>query len=91
MLKKEDIVKGFEYKEGNSKAVLLIHGFTGSPTEIHPLAEHLFNNGYDVYGPCLKGHGTTLEDMEKTNHSDWLQSVEPVLKQMLNIMTKHIL
>jgi len=58
-----------------SIAILLIHGFTGSPAEMRLLGEYLFQKGYTVYAPLLKGHGTTPEEMAKTSKDDWFHSV----------------
>lgn len=55
---------------------LLIHGFTGCPAEMRLLGEKLKDNGYTVRGVKLKGHGTSIEDMEKSTWSEWLTSAE---------------
>lgn len=65
-------LKGNENKTG----ILLIHGFTGSPAELQPLGEYLNEHGYTVFAPLLAGHGTSIEDMEKTRWNDWWISVE---------------
>ena len=71
------IVKNAEpfYFSGNSTGCLLIHGFTGAPTEMQPLGEFLANQGYTVLGPRLAGHGTQIEDMNRMNWGDWSNSV----------------
>ncbi|WP_353893847.1 alpha/beta fold hydrolase [Proteinivorax hydrogeniformans] len=79
----EKIEKGFKYINGNTKAVLVIHGFTGSPTEVHPLARFLADQGFDVFGPCLPGHGTTVEDMIQYTDKDWIDAVDKVLADMI--------
>ena len=57
--------------EGGSAGVLVLHGFTGSPASMRPLAEHLADAGFTVELPRLPGHGTTLEDMMTTSWSHW--------------------
>lgn len=52
---------------GSSKGVLLIHGFTGSPSEMVLLGEYLYKQGYTVLGVRLAGHGTNVEEMAITN------------------------
>jgi carboxylesterase len=71
------IVKNSEpfYFPGNSTGCLLIHGFTGAPTEMRPLGEYLADKGYSVLGPRLAGHGTQVEDMNRVNWIDWSNSV----------------
>lgn len=63
------------FLEGNREGCLLIHGFTGSAAHMYPLGRYLNDKGFTVYGVLLKGHGTTLDDMEKASHKDWINSV----------------
>jgi len=71
------IVKNAEpfYFPGNSTGCLLIHGFTGAPTEMRPLVEYLADKGFSVLGPRLAGHGTQIEDMNRVTWKDWSHSV----------------
>ncbi|WP_044737018.1 carboxylesterase [Geobacillus kaustophilus] len=62
--------------ENGPVGVLLVHGFTGTPHSMHPLAEAYAKAGYTVCLPRLKGHGTHYEDMERTTFDDWIASVE---------------
>lgn len=59
---------------GGSKGVLLIHGFTGSPSEMILLGNYLYRQGYTVLGIRLAGHGTTVEEMANTNWHEWYHS-----------------
>lgn len=68
-----EFAKEFNFK-GNSTGVLLIHGFTGTPSEVRHLGEYLRDKGYTVKGILLKGHGTTPEDMRKCSYRDWISS-----------------
>ncbi|MBP2650881.1 MAG: Carboxylesterase [Firmicutes bacterium] len=72
------IVSGAEpfFLPGEDKGVLLVHGFTGSPSEMLLLGEHLNQLGYTVLGPRLCGHGTNVEDMARTNWLHWYGAVE---------------
>ena len=71
------LVKNTEpfYYPGNDTGCLLIHGFTGAPTEMHPLGEYLAGFGYSVLGIRLAGHGTKIEDMNRMHWQDWSASV----------------
>lgn len=60
---------------GNRVGVLLIHGYTGSPSEMRPMGEFLHKQGYTVKGILLKGHGETAEAMTLSNWRDWWESV----------------
>lgn len=66
----------------NGAAVLLLHGFTGSPWEVRPLGEVLAANGYHVYAPRLPGHGTQPEAMAWVTHRDWEQAAEDALMSL---------
>ena len=56
---------------GGPHGVLVLHGFTGSPASMRPLAERLAAEGYRVELPLLPGHGTSVEDMKTTTWADW--------------------
>ena len=47
---------------GDGRGVLCLHGITGTPFEIRPLAEALGRRGCTVEAPMLAGHGGTLRD-----------------------------
>lgn len=53
--------------------VLLLHGFTGHPGELHYAAERFTHAGYHVSVPRLPGHGTSGADFEQTGAADWLR------------------
>ena len=57
--------------ENGPLGVLVLHGFTGNPASMRPLAELIAAAGYSVELPRLPGHGTTVEDMKTTTWSDW--------------------
>jgi len=62
--------------EGGSNGVLVLHGFTGNPQSMRPLAEALADAGYTVDLPLLPGHGTSLEDLVPTRWEDWSGAAE---------------
>ncbi len=61
---------------GGSHGVLVLHGFTGNPQSMRPLAEVLATVGYTVDLPLLPGHGTAIEDMVPTRWEDWSGAAE---------------
>ena len=66
--------RDFHFKhENNPKAVLLLHGLTGSPTELIYLGKALYKAGYDVHCPVLPGHSGKLQDVKKTHWRDWYE------------------
>lgn len=56
------------------KAVLLIHGMTGAPAEMRPLARRLRRRGLTVAVPLLAGHGLDEAALLRTGWRDWLAS-----------------
>ncbi len=69
---------------GNQVAVLLIHGFSGSPVSIRPWAEGLHAKGYTVYVPRLPGHGTNWSEMNETSWQDWYREIEKNFETIRN-------
>ena len=61
---------------GGSHGVLVLHGFTGNPQSMRPLAEAVAAAGFTVDLPLLPGHGTAVEDMVPTRWEDWSAAAE---------------
>ena len=64
------------HEDNQKSAVLLLHGLTGTPFELKKYAQFLFNQGYDVYAPCLPGHGDRVSEIYTVTYQDWLCFVE---------------
>ena len=64
---------------GGPHGVLVLHGFTGSPVSMRPLAEAFAAAQFTVELPRLPGHGTAVEDMVETGWDDWLTEAERAL------------
>jgi carboxylesterase len=62
--------------DGQRIGVLLSHGFTGSPASMTPWGKHLAAEGFTVSVPRLPGHGTTVQEMNKTGWEDWYGEIE---------------
>jgi carboxylesterase len=60
----------------------LIHGFTGSPVSLRPLAELLAQAGFTVELPRLPGHGTSWREMLPTRYDDWRAHVVSTVKDL---------
>jgi carboxylesterase len=58
---------------GVAVGVLLIHGFTSTPTEMRLLGAFLAEHGYAVSAPLLPGHGTEPADLNRQRWQDWVQ------------------
>lgn len=72
------VIPGSEafHLEGGNVAVLMIHGFTGSPLSVKPWAEALHQSGVSVRVPRLPGHGRTWQEMNETTWQEWFAEVE---------------
>jgi carboxylesterase len=67
-------------------AVLLIHGFTGSPPEMRPIGDYLHARGLSVYAPLLPGHGTDPSDL---NRRRWQEFAECVATSYVELAAGH--
>ena len=65
--------------DGESRGVLLVHGFSGSPFELHLVAERLHQQGLHVALPLLAGHHQNLRALGESRWPDWLASAEQAL------------
>ncbi|HST28144.1 MAG TPA: alpha/beta fold hydrolase [Rudaea sp.] len=70
------MIKNVEFHmPGGRNGVLLIHGLTGTPTEMRFIGKGLNRNGFTVYGMQLAGHCGDEADLLATGRSDWYRSV----------------
>src|SRR6185369_16571931 len=69
---------GFESKKG-STGILLLHGLSGTPSEVEPLGNYLAERGISTLAPWLKGHGTSPRDLAATSWQDWAESAREAL------------
>lgn len=60
---------------GEKKAVLLLHGFTGSTVDVRKLGVYLNERGFTCHAPLYKGHGVTPNELIKTGPKEWWQDV----------------
>ena len=56
------------------EAVLLLHGLTGVPNELHVLGGAIAADGYPVHIPLLPGRGTVPRDMDRLSWEDWMEA-----------------
>jgi len=65
------------------RAVLLLHGFTGSPYEVHLLGKYLHEkHGLHCAAPLLAGHHASLAALSRTRWHDWLSSADAALHKL---------
>jgi carboxylesterase len=73
--------QAFRLAGGRRGGVLLVHGFTGTPHEMEPLAEPLAGAGFDVLGVRLPGHGDASPD-ERNEAATWQAAVSAGLDEL---------
>ncbi len=67
---------------GGPTGVLVLHGYTGSPQSVRPLATALASSGCSVELPLLPGHGTSVEDLLPTRWTDWSSAAEASYREL---------
>jgi carboxylesterase len=67
---------------GDRRGVLVLHGFTGTPATVRPLADAFVDAGWTVSAPRLPGHGTSVDDMEATGWADWSSTADDAYRQL---------
>ncbi|WP_042352510.1 alpha/beta hydrolase [Bacillus massiliigorillae] len=61
---------------------LCIHGFTGAPFEVEPLAEYFrFHTNWEIVVPTLPGHGEN-GDLSSIQYMEWIACAEDALQQL---------
>ncbi|WP_448096726.1 alpha/beta hydrolase [Luteibacter yeojuensis] len=68
--------------EGGRDGVLLIHGLTGTPTEMRMVGKGLNRAGFTVVGVRLAGHCGSEDDLLATTWEDWYASVEAAADEL---------
>lgn len=68
--------------EGSEDALLLIHGFTGSPSHMRYVGDKVHAAGFTVRGIRLPGHGTSVEDMAQSSGPQWLDACQEAYLEM---------
>ena len=64
----------FLWRQGED-AVLLVHGFPGTPAEMRPAGEALVRHGWTAQGLLLPGFGAEIESLERHELRDWVGAV----------------
>jgi carboxylesterase len=60
-------------EEANGSAALCLHGLTGTPYEVRPVAEALVARGVRARGPWMAGHEEGAEVLAKTSWQAWVE------------------
>ena len=63
------------FARGGAVGCLLLHGLSGNPADLRPLADELARRGYTVDVPLLPGHGPTAEGTGTAGWHAWRRAV----------------
>jgi carboxylesterase len=75
-------VSPFDLPGRGAAAALCLHGLTGTPYEVRPLAEALSESGIRAVGPALPGHNQTPAQLARTSHGEWLEAAREHLHSL---------
>lgn len=70
-----ELDNGFRLEGANGKAVILIHGLTGTPHEMRFIANYLNREGFTVLCPRLANHGKPIHILQRTKWQECYQTV----------------
>jgi carboxylesterase len=68
--------------EAGPRAVLLLHGFTGSSADVRMLGRFLEKKGYTSLAPQYRGHGTAPEELITSNPDEWWEDVQEAYRHL---------
>jgi len=72
---------GFFEKRGDT-AVLLVHGLTGTPSEMRHFGRQLARKGLTVACPQLAGHCDTVRALKASTWEDWYRTVDETFEAL---------
>ncbi len=67
---------------GAETAVLMVHGFLGSPVQFKPLARILHEQGYTARAILLPGHGGSAKEFAQEGRDAWMRAVEQTAAEL---------
>ena len=74
----------FRFEGHLTDELVFLHGWTGSPAHLRPIARIIADAGYPVTAPLLAGHGTHERDMVGTTWRDWLRSAAVAAQEVVD-------
>jgi len=66
----------------SATAVLCMHGLSGTPYEVRPVAEAVARAGVRARGIALPGHCTSPEDLARTSRHAWVDAAGTALDEL---------
>lgn len=79
------------FHKGSDTGCLVMHGFSGTPATMRPVCDVLAAEGYTVFAPLLRGHGTTLGDMYSSTWEDWLEDARSAYDRLIVAGVKRVI
>lgn len=79
------------FVRGNDIGCLLIHGLSGTPADLRPLADKLVEQGYTVEALLLPGHGSLSDRNGRARWQDWKRAVEQAHDRLATMCSRIIL
>lgn len=76
----------FFFKGTNGKAVLLIHGITGTPAEMRYIGKALYSAGFSVFCNTLPRHCSTLTELKKVT---WQEIGDACIRDFQELKKAH--
>lgn len=71
------------FLKGSQRAILLMHAYTGSPSDVRSLGRELNKAGYTVLMPLFSGHGTdNPEDILAAGPNVWQNELEMYVSEL---------
>ncbi len=80
---REPIHLPFRFDGTNGGAILLVHGFPGTPAEMRPLAESFAQAGWTAEGMLLPGFGKDIATLPKRTQGEWAEAVDSALFDLM--------
>lgn len=78
-----DLTQPLRLTGSGDVGILAVHGFTGSPAAMRPLAQALHaSTGAPTSVPLLPGHGTNLKDMAASTWQQWSEAVDQAADEL---------
>jgi len=68
--------------EGKAPGAVLVHGFGGTPAEMHALGQALNAAGWTVRAPLLPGFGSGLATLPERSQQEWQEAVRETAAEL---------
>jgi len=72
----------YEFNKNSPLGVYIIHGFSNTTYEVRELAAFLGKHGFHTIANNLPGHGTTPEECNRVQYTDWINHVKQDIAEL---------